>query len=213
VQSVRVQASGAGDYVPPPEVAEFLSTKNFGWRVEFFHAAASYLIDLKRPVTIVETGCMRPPYEEGKEWADGQSTLVWDFIVNQTGGGCVSIDINPENVKYARSCVSDRTTVIEKDSIQLLAGMKCENKIDLLYLDSMDFKPESALESTLHHIGELAAIWNQLAPGAIVAVDDCIGPYVGKHAMVKVLFEWFAGIQPLQIGYVTAWRLPDAVHQ
>jgi len=56
-----------------------------------FRLIVADLIARGRPVNIVETGCARQP----DNWAgDGQSTLVWDWLLDKVGGTGLSMDIS-----------------------------------------------------------------------------------------------------------------------
>jgi len=189
-------------------LAEFLDSYNFAWRRNAFMLIAQELCALERPVMICETGCMRAPNQPDHEFEDGQSTLVWDYLATMTGGKAISIDMNPENCAYARERVGPNTTIYEANSIQFLSNAEFEHKIDLLYLDSMDYTKQTAFHSALNHAGELAAAWEHLESGAIVAVDDCIGPYNGKHALVKCFFEILGGVLPSGISHISWWKKP-----
>jgi len=178
------------------------------FRDTYFQTIKHELLALKRPVTIVETGCMRPPRLAGHEWEDGQATLLWDQIAAATKGLAWSVDINSENVAYARKRVSFNTVVVCDDSVHWLTDCKKIGKIDLLYMDSVDFENGKHNYSILHHVGELAAAWPRLNSGAIVAVDDCQGPFAGKHALVRMFLEMYAGISPIMLGTICAWRMP-----
>jgi len=173
-------------------------------RWQAFSYIADALAELRRPVGIVETGCLRQP----DNWAgDGQSTVVWDWILGRLGGYGHSYDINPESVAAARAAVS-RMEVHQQDSIEALAGFASASTIDLLYLDSYDWTADSDA-SAQHHRKELEAIYDRLRPGCLIAVDDCMGKTKGKHALV---LPWLAerGVEPIVTGYVYVWRKPLA---
>jgi hypothetical protein len=172
------------------------------WQAFVFIADA--LAELRRPIGIVETGCLRQP----DNWAgDGQSTAVWDWLLNQHGGYGHSYDISPDSVAAARAAVS-RMQVHQQDSVEALASFASASTIDLLYLDSYDWKAGSDA-SALHHRAELEAIYDRLRPGCLIAVDDCMGKEKGKHALV---LPWLAerGVEPIVTGYVYVWRKPPA---
>lgn len=187
---------------------EVFSIHKFQWRETAFRAICQHLLELNRPVTIVETGSMRPPREPGLEFEDGQSTLIWDAIAEMTCGEVWSVDISEENVRYGHERTKNVKFVCG-DSLRWLSSHDFKSKIDLLYLDSVDFKQENAAESCLHHAGELACATPHLNKGAIVAVDDCLRPFMGKHALVRMFIEMIAGIPPSGLGYVCWWRMPE----
>jgi hypothetical protein len=191
------------------DLKTFLDSNPVGFRAPRFSAIAQGMLDAQRPIFIVETGCMRPnPTPE----ADGCSTLVWDYVAQKTEGYCISIDINPENCNHAKSKVSARTQIICGDSVEWFARVKkMWQPIDFLYLDSMDYSGDNLNKalSSLHHAAELCSAWKWLASDALIAVDDCLQPYEGKHAMVKRFFDSI-GVAPLTDDYIHTWKRPSA---
>jgi hypothetical protein len=173
-------------------------------RWQAFAFIADALAELRRPIGIVETGCLR---QIGNWAGDGQSTVVWDWLLKQHGGYGHSYDISPESVAAARSSVSTMQ-VHQQDSVEALAGFASASTIDLLYLDSYDWTADSDA-SAQHHRKELEAIYDRLRPGCLIAVDDCMGKEKGKHALV---LPWLAerGVEPIVTGYVYVWRKPPA---
>jgi len=189
-------------------MSDFWDSHNFGGRTEYFKFLAGLLAVQERPVIIVETGSMRPSDHPVQ---DGQATLVWDWIVSQMGGKCFTIDISPENSAHTKSRVSDSTEVITMDSLKFLSSIAIPEIpfIDLLYLDSLDWddSDQDKMESALHHAGELAAAWHHIAPGGIIAVDDCWGEYQGKQALIECFFNLLQ-VPPIFTGSIYAWRKP-----
>ena len=170
-------------------------------RWEAFRFIAEKLISLNRPLSIIETGSLRTE----NDWnGNGQSTLIWDWLIEKLGGECHSIDINPEVSEFAKKHTKF-AKIINKDSILALRNSTLASVCDLLYLDSYDWSEQSKIESPLHHIGELAATWGRLPSGCIVAVDDCHSENFGKHVMVKAFFE-YVGKAPTHSGYITVWE-------
>jgi SAM-dependent methyltransferase len=169
-----------------------------------FKFIADELYALRRPVGIVETGCLRLV----GNWAgDGQSTAVWDWLLARLGGYGHSYDISAESVAAARSAVR-LMQVHQQDSVEALTGFASASTIDLLYLDSFDWSADSTA-SAEHHLKELQAIYDRLRPGCLIAIDDCFSDLQGKHTLAK---DWLAslGIQPVTKGYITVWRKPLA---
>jgi trans-aconitate methyltransferase len=180
---------------------EFKSKLGEDRRWPAFKTIAYYLLAKQAPVHIAETGCAR----EVDNWCgDGQSTRVWDWILERAGGAGVSFDINPKAVAYAQSKVS-KMEVRCVDSVIGLRQFQHTELLDLLYLDSFDLT--NGIESPTHHLAELTSVYPRLPSGCLIAVDDCVNQEHGKHRFVKA---WLAslGVQPLQESYVTIWRKP-----
>jgi predicted O-methyltransferase YrrM len=190
------------------KLAEFMESREWGPRKEQFAYLCDRLLSLNHPVIIIETGCMRP---NELPWDDGQSTLIWDWVVNQVGGQVFSVDINQENVIFTENLVSKKTQVIRADSLQYLSCLMppMPYMIDMVYLDSHDWKGDALdkMESALHHAGELAAIWKHIAPGGIIAVDDCVQEYEGKQAVIEAFFN-ILRVPAVMTGGICAWLKP-----
>ena len=154
-----------------------------------------------QPVHILETGCAR---DEGNWNGDGQSTVVWDWIISQLGGTGISVDISPENAAVARSLVK-QVEVKVSDSVIALKQEPNLEQLDLLYLDSYDW--DGSYESPLHHAAEFAVSFPRLKSGCLIAIDDCVSDDQGKHLMVRDLLHGL-GVEPVLRGYVTIWRKP-----
>jgi hypothetical protein len=76
---------------------------------------------------------------------------------------------------------------------------------DFLYLDSFDVDFANPQPAAAHHLSELMAALNLLAPGSIVAVDDNQNDQ-GKGSEVA----WFLaehGANEIVRGYVRVWRI------
>ena len=138
----------------------------------------SYLseIALRKPVIIVETGCMRTP----DNWAgDGQSSVLFDKFLEFAphGGRGYAIDIDPEATRICANSVSNRIQVLTGDSVSTLRAIGKElaqrgETIDLLYLDSYDVNWDYVTPSAVHHLKELVSIAHALSPETLVMVDD-----------------------------------------
>jgi len=172
-----------------------------------FRYIAQHLLEINEPF-ILETGCLR----QIDNWmGDGQSTRIWDWIAHKTNGTVGTVDLNEHNAKAARSVCSDHTDIKVSDSIAALRTdpeyQAALNRTSLLYLDSYDYSPQTKHLSALHHIGELACVYDKLPSGCLIAVDDCISDTEGKHLMVKAFFDMM-GVEPVLKSYVTVWRKP-----
>lgn len=129
-----------------------------------------------RPVVIVETGCTRT----AGNWAgDGQSTVLFDYYVQQAPSGSLgySIDIDPAATAQCRALVSKAIDVRTGDSVSVLRQVAAELRaqartIDLLYLDSYDVDWNHTTPSAVHHLKELVSIIGCCRPDTLVMVDD-----------------------------------------
>lgn len=172
-------------------------------RWEGFYFIAETLLSAKGPINIIETGCAR----EKDNWAgDGQSTIVWNWLANQTLGVTVSVDIDPKATRYAESLGLKATRFVLNDSVSVLRT-EYVKFLNLLYLDSLDFDPKNPHVSAMHHACELTACWDRLPSGCLIAVDDCHDVHLGKHHMVRALMDRME-IRPLLCSYITIWRKP-----
>lgn len=191
------------------ELKQFFDSIPVGHRRPRFEALAEAMISAERPICVLETGCMRKSLVDEPE-ADGCSTLVWDYVAQRTEGGCISLDINEENVTYAKSKVSSRTQIFCVESVKFLSSIgRISQPVDLLYLDSQDWQgPELNKQlSSLHHAAELSAAWPWIAEGGLIAVDDCPEAYRGKHSLVRRFFD-SVGAEPIVDDYIHVWRKP-----
>jgi hypothetical protein len=193
--------------------------------------------EFSSPYNIVETGTTRsidsmiannPDLaNQPKEHIDrerlrdeGSSTLIFDEFVNYHDGSVISIDINKDSCEYANGITSDKTQVIESDSIKYLWENEFPNTC-LFYLDSYDVDFIHPVLSNFHHMKELTCISKYLT-NCLVVVDDCkfskedceiagspdINPdIVGKGLMIK---EFMDNIKAELVydGYQQVWRLP-----
>lgn len=152
---------------------------------------------------IVETGCIHRTGDD--VWADGGSTLVWDWIVTQSKKQiCAkSLDTSSAAVKIA----TEQAPNVEVHLIDSIAWLRANRELlgecSLLYLDSYSHSPPYEL-SELRAVGELAAAYEALPKGCMVLVDDC---GVDGNQLVKKFFER-AGVEPELKGKVCLWRKP-----
>jgi hypothetical protein len=157
---------------------------------------------------IVETGCMRSKYREMDFMRDGCSTLIFDRFVQKMGGMVESVDSSIAAVEYARKFVNpNQTTVYHHDSILFLRNGRGGGRIDLLYLDSMDYDKTRPQASELHHLFELTAAMRNLARGSIVMVDDNYSDGTGKGRLVRQFFTEYA-LVPAFEGRQLGWIIP-----
>jgi hypothetical protein len=166
-----------------------------------FEFIANHLLNKKEPICIIETGTVRTR----DDWAgNGQSTILWDWIIEKTGGHGFSIDISPASCENARQLVK-RMKIINEDSLSALKRLSSVSSADLVYLDSYDWSQKAGPRSALHHVTELGTIWDRLPQGCLVAADDCHSDFQGKHVLVAEFFRLMK-IPPIHKGYVTVWE-------
>ena len=168
-----------------------------GKRHEAFAAIAELLPE---GCHIIETGTVR----QIDNWeGDGQSTIVWDTLATNLGGTVTTIDINPIGAELVAELELQATTAIVGNSLDVIPTLT--GHADLLYLDSFDVDFENPLPAAAHHLSELMAALNLLAPGSLVAVDDNQDDQ-GKGSEVA----WFLaehGAVEIVRGYVRVWRI------
>lgn len=154
---------------------------------------------------IIETGTARGP----ESWeGDGQSTLIWDAMVNVSMQQPISIDIHQGAVDNA----SQQTRYVQYicgDSVKTLASFSADTlkKCRLLYLDSFDWSPALNMESAFHHLAELATVYASLSSGCMIVVDDRHDDHLGKHHQVEYFFKKL-GLEPIFVGYQIGWIKP-----
>lgn len=185
--------------------AEFKSKLGHTRRWEAMSFIAKELLTTERPY-ILETGCLRQP----DNWeGDGQSTRVWNWIIQRAEGTLWSVDIKDENCAVAEHYCGNFAYVTTMDSIKYLRTNQCESLdlLNLLYLDSFDYSPGRYHLAELHHIGELACVYDKLPSGCLIAVDDCHSDTFGKHVLVKAFFDRINN-PPILKSYITIWRKP-----
>ena len=147
-------------------------------RLLYYEYVINKLVNLNRPILIVETGTMWSKLEDNM----GAFTLVFgDLISNWTGGKLITIDISEENIEKCREVTKDFSNSIEyivSDSVKYLELLDDETvkDIDLLYLDSYDFSVPDPIPSQLHHFRELNAVYKRLPESVNIAVDDNLLP-------------------------------------
>lgn len=196
-----------------PEPAPLIFTVFEQWQAEFkplLGATARWegfcyimrdLLERPKPV-IVETGTLRQP---GNWRGDGQSTRLWQWVVEHRPGLAISVDIESSACDLSRKeCPG--VHVVCADSPAFLRGF-LPFAIDLLYLDSREWGPGAEVESTMHQVAELAAIWERLPSGCLIASDDSHSADQGKPALTRRLLHTL-GIEPELDSYIVVWRKP-----
>lgn len=137
---------------------------------------------------IIETGCTR----KTTDFDDGMSSILFDRFINFYDGHLTTIDISLENCKLCSENVSNKTTIVNMDSVKYLRNYTINSNdihdIDLLYLDSYDLDWNAPHKSSLHHLKELCAIIPKLKKGCIIMIDDN-NKNIGKGQYVSEFLE------------------------
>ena len=143
-------------------------------RLFYYEYVIKKLVDLNRPILIVETGTMWSKLEDNM----GAFTLVFgDLIKNWTGGKLITIDISEDNINKCKETTRDFAEVIDyvvSDSVSFLESLSDDivQQMDFLYLDSYDFSVPDPIPSQLHHFRELNSVYKRLSKDVSIAVDD-----------------------------------------
>ena len=123
--------------------------------------------------TIVELGTTK--HEE--DWGAGMSTLLFAEVVGKYGGKIYTIDNYPphlEACKHITEPWAGSIVYVESDSLEFLKTF--DEKIDLLYLDTMDYPltPQEGPPGPCqeHQLKELELAYPNLSPKAAVLLDD-----------------------------------------
>ncbi len=124
--------------------------------------------------TIVETGCARGKpkfiFFSKINWKDGMSTMIFSDYAKYIGGSLTTCDIEKKNIDNAKKFVKkniDFVNFVIDDSLVFLT--KFENKIDFLYLDSLDGQFS---EASNHQLKEISIAQKKLSPKGLVLLDD-----------------------------------------
>jgi len=119
---------------------------------------------------IVETGTQRVKDDPG-----GSSTTLFGAFCKRYGKKLFTVDNNPLHMKISIDCTrefKDYITYVLKDSVKFLREFN--QKIDLLYLDSLDCPPPpaDATEAQLYNLSELKAAYDKMGKGSVLLIDD-----------------------------------------
>ncbi len=135
---------------------------------------------------IVETGTLRVA---GNGASDGQSTRLFAEFAERYDCKLWTCDVDPAAIALARdetAPFASRVEYVVSDSVAFLREFR--EPIDLLYLDSMDFKEEDPGPPQDHALREGQAALHALHTQSIVLVDDCGLKHGGKGGKVIPFF-------------------------
>jgi len=134
---------------------------------------------------IVETGCVR----QKDDWGAGNSTRIFGRFCKKYNFNLITVDDNWEHLEVAKKLTQEYKNNIDyeySDSVKFLE--KYDDRIDLLYLDSLDCTEnphDCNLESQTHVIRELDAAKNKLTKDSIILLDDNLFINGGKTRLAK----------------------------
>lgn len=182
-------------------VSTRLSSKSLGERYYTFKMALNWHLQ-HGGRHIVETGSLREP----ESWFGvGCSTYLFGEFIWRYGGHLWTCDIDHGVLEQARQetqAFSDQITYVPDDSVNFLSQF--QERIDLLYLDSMDCpRTGDASQAQNHNLQELEAAYPKLGPNAIVLLDDNRFQNGGKPLLSKqflhennwlCLFDWHQSV-------------------
>ncbi|MEE9409611.1 MAG: class I SAM-dependent methyltransferase, partial [Candidatus Heimdallarchaeota archaeon] len=129
---------------------------------------------------IVETGSQRQLNDIGS----GESTRIFNQFCLDLGGFFCTIDNNHSANKVAKEIIDSNANCILNDSVEFLKQFT--SKIDLLYMDSLDFSYENPEASAQHCLNEMEMAYNNNP--LIVIIDDNIrkgNQLIGKGMLAR----------------------------
>jgi hypothetical protein len=141
---------------------------------------------------LVETGTLRDENPAACS-GDGWSTVAWGWFAQETHGHAWTVDLNPDAIAACRRLTepwADSITYVAQDSHAFLAEWDLENdgRIDLAYLDSLDYFDHAASEA--HALREAQLMLPLLAENGLVLFDDSSGGEEGWHGKGKQAIPW-----------------------
>ena len=134
------------------------------------------LLHQRGGMNIIETGTTRQAEDFG---GAGMATIFFGDYAKEYNKKLWTVDILPEAIELSKELTKEfasNITYVEGDSIVFLNTFP--EKIDLLYLDSVDCpvddNPEDPvlINSQEHQLNELKNAWDKLHDNSIVLLDD-----------------------------------------
>ena len=124
---------------------------------------------------IVETGTARGKIKffffKKYNWKDGMSTIMFAEYAKYVNGMLQTCDISAKNIKNAKNFTkkfSKNITFYIDDSVNFLKNYN--NRIDLLYLDSLD--GHDPVAASKHQFNEINVAINKLNNNSLILLDD-----------------------------------------
>lgn len=157
-------------------ITKFFPEETNDNRQEFYKYVIEKLLEMRRPLHILETGTMHTIDQ-------GSFTLVMAHLIkNYTGGKLTTIDINPDHIELCKEYTREYSDIIDyvvSDSVIYLNSLsdKLVANIDLFYFDSKDINLVNPEESQIHHLNELKSVIDRIKNKALISVDDNYLPH------------------------------------
>ncbi len=158
---------------------------------------------------VVETGTARAELE----WRDGMSTLIFADYLDIHNGLLWSVDRDANALETARRMVGPRAHCVRLVQLDSVSFLRACSKIDLLYLDSLDYVWNYQALSQWHNLKEAMAAERGLHENSIIVIDDCDLPGGGKGGKTRAYLR-LKGWQCVMNNYQSVWvrrrsKLPD----
>lgn len=187
---------------------KYKSDLDLSKRTKTMQRALELLLEKKKsPGIIIETGTQRLMYDPG----GGMSTTIFADFCKTYNFHLFTCDNNPDAL-YVAARATERfasfVSYVENDSVEFLKQFN--QKIDLLYLDSMDCpeydSPTSTklLASQNHQLAEIKAAWNKLSDDPIILLDDNNFDNGGKTRLTKYFLKEY-GFDEIMGGNQSLW--------
>lgn len=120
----------------------------------------------ERPRVILETG--------SSAWGPDSSRL-FDAYVTCFGGEFATVDSRIAPLLNLRRDLGPRSRMVCDDSVRFLRAWTATRpgqRVDLVYLDSLDIDPAAPTEAAVHALLEFEAIRPALKAGSLLLIDD-----------------------------------------
>ena len=156
-----------------------------------------------RTPRVVETGCIRVADDFA---GAGFSTYVLGCYLQNHGGRLTSVDNRAEHCEFARAwteCFGTAVEVVQRGSVEWLRSASEDGeKIDVLYLDSLDIPDPGAAQ---HCLAEIEAAYPCLHAGSLVVLDDTLYRCRAYHGKGALAVPWLTerGWRVIESGYQT----------
>lgn len=156
---------------------------------------------------IVETGTTRMK----DDWGAGMATLVFGDFCKQYNHHLFTVDIDSDALYVCQDVTKEfatQITYVENDSVAFLKDFN--QKIDFLYLDSMDCPEYDAptstrlIQSQIHQFIEMHTAIDKLSDDPIILLDDNQFENGGKTRLTKVFLQE-RGFKEIASGKQSLW--------